>query len=60
MVKRSWWEHSSKYRTRYAHMDTIAVRVGDDVGPDTLWGRVGATGNVRSRHGRAGGSHFAF
>jgi len=52
--------HDNKYRTRYAHLDKINVRVGQQVTRETLLGKVGATGHVRSKHGRAGGSHLHF
>ncbi len=52
--------HDNKYRTRYAHLDKITVRVGQQVTRATLLGKVGATGHVRSKHGRAGGSHLHF
>jgi murein DD-endopeptidase MepM/ murein hydrolase activator NlpD len=52
--------HNHKYKTRYAHLDKIAVRVGQKVTTASLLGKVGATGHVRSKHGRAGGSHLHF
>lgn len=52
--------HNHKYRTRYAHLSSIAVRMGQAVNGGQLIGRVGATGAVRSKHGRNGGSHLHF
>jgi murein DD-endopeptidase MepM/ murein hydrolase activator NlpD len=52
--------HTNKYKTRYAHLDAICVRVGQEVGCQKLIGKVGSTGHVRSRRGRGGGSHLHF
>lgn len=51
-------EHSSKHKTRYAHLDKILVNVGQQVERGTVIGRVGATGNVRSMG--FDGSHLHF
>lgn len=51
--------HNQKYQTRYAHMDSIAVRVGRHVHQGQLVGRVGATGNTRSKKG-GDASHLHF
>lgn len=52
--------HNQKYRTRYAHLSSMAVHIGQAVNAGQLIGRVGATGSVRSKHGRNGGSHLHF
>lgn len=52
--------HSRKYKTRYAHLDKILVKPGQNVDATTVIGRVGSTGNVRSKWGRKGGSHLHF
>lgn len=51
--------HNHKYRTRYAHLHHIHVKVGQKVERGQLIGQVGATGHVRSKPGRAG-SHLHF
>jgi len=51
--------HSRKYRTRYAHLSKILVRVGQKVKRGVLIGRVGDTGYVRSSKGRDA-SHLHF
>ncbi len=38
--------HNKKYRTRYAHLDTIYVKIGQKVEVNEYIGRVGATGFV--------------
>lgn len=38
--------HNKKYRTRYAHLDTIYVKIGQKVETNEYIGRVGATGFV--------------
>lgn len=43
--------HNQKYKTRYAHLDSIGVRVGMHVHQGRIIGRVGNTGNVRSKKG---------
>lgn len=53
-------EHDKKYKTRYAHLDKILVRIGQRVDRGQLIGKVGNTGLVRSRRGRDGGSHLHF
>jgi len=50
--------HNRKYRTRYAHLDKICTRVGNNVNRGDLIGRVGATGSVRSRGNDASHLHF--
>ncbi len=52
--------HNRKYKTRYAHLHTINVRVGQNVTPDMMLGRVGSTGTVRSKRGRDAASHLHF
>lgn len=51
-------EHNHKYKTRYAHLDAILVSPGQHVTKQTVIGRVGRTGNVRSRHGDPSHLHF--
>jgi murein DD-endopeptidase MepM/ murein hydrolase activator NlpD len=51
--------HSSKYKTRYAHLDKILVSVGQKIEQGTLIGKVGATGAVRKKKGRDA-SHLHF
>jgi murein DD-endopeptidase MepM/ murein hydrolase activator NlpD len=50
--------HNGKFRTRYAHLDRVLVKVGQKVSAGMLIGKVGATGAVRARHGD--GSHLHF
>lgn len=51
-------QHSMKYKTRYAHLDSITVHLGDFVTQGELVGTVGNTGSVRSRG--QDGSHLHF
>ena len=51
-------EHNSKYRTRYAHLDKILVRIGTKVAQNDRIGKVGDTGFIRKK-GRDG-SHLHF
>ena len=41
--------HSSRFKTRYAHLDKILVKEGQCVDEGMVIGRVGATGAVRGR-----------
>jgi len=50
--------HNKKYRTRYAHLNKILVRVGQKVGKNNLIGKVGATGSVRKSGRDASHLHF--
>ena len=50
--------HSKKYRTRYAHLDKILVRVGQKVNRNKFIGKVGATGFIK-KSGKDG-SHLHF
>jgi len=51
--------HNKKFKTRYAHLDSILVKSGQTVKEGMAIGRVGATGNVRKRRG-GDGSHLHF
>jgi len=42
--------HSGGYQTRYAQLQTIAVRKGQRVQPETLLGTVGASGKAQTPH----------
>jgi murein DD-endopeptidase MepM/ murein hydrolase activator NlpD len=42
--------HGNGWRTRYAHLMSRGVSVGDHVGPGARIGRVGATGDVTGSH----------
>ncbi len=44
--------HNNKYKTRYAHLNTILVRIGQKVEQGEIIGKVGDTGIVRSKSGR--------
>ena len=44
-------EHTSKFKTRYAHLSRILVNVGDELRQGDILGKVGATGNVRGKNG---------
>ena len=43
-------KHREGVRTLYAHLESIAVRVGDSVAGGTLLGQVGATGDATGPH----------
>ncbi|MBA3954191.1 M23 family metallopeptidase [Candidatus Dependentiae bacterium] len=51
--------HNHKFRTRYAHLDKMSVRVGQHIVQGEPIGKVGATGFVRKRRG-GDGSHLHF
>lgn len=51
--------HNPKYRTRYAHLNSILVKVGQKVDRSDCIGKVGATGFVRSKRG-GDASHLHF
>lgn len=44
--------HSREYQTRYAHLHTILVDIGQKVSANEIIGKVGSTGNVWKRRGR--------
>lgn len=44
--------HNNKYKTRYAHLSSMLVRVGQKVNQGDVIGKVGDTGIVRSTSGR--------
>jgi len=44
--------HNGKYKTRYAHLDSIFVKVGQTLQRGALIGTVGHTGYVRSAFGK--------
>jgi len=50
--------HSRKYRTRYAHLSKILVKVGQKVKRGAIIGKVGDTGYVRSKGNDASHLHF--
>lgn len=52
--------HTGKYRTRYAHLNSISVDVGQRVEQGQLVGKVGATGCVRSKRRGGDASHLHF
>lgn len=43
-------EHGHGYKTRYAHMGSLLVEVGDVVGFNALLGRIGSTGRSTGPH----------
>jgi|GEM_PF-3814222 len=50
--------HNAYFKTRYAHLDKIFVKIGDTVTRGATLGAVGATGHVRKKGGD--GSHLHF
>lgn len=52
-------QHNHKYKTRYAHLEKILVRLGQKIERGDRIGKVGSTGAVRSRRGRDA-SHLHF
>lgn len=52
--------HSGKYRTRYAHLSSFSVDVGQKVERGEQIGKVGATGFVRSKRRGGDASHLHF
>lgn len=50
--------HANDYKTRYAHLDKILVKPGQYVERGTVIGKVGSTGNTRSKHYDASHLHF--
>lgn len=49
-----------KFKTRYAHMDTISVKVGEKINQGQIIGTVGATGCVRKSKNGKDASHLHF
>lgn len=52
--------HTGKYRTRYAHLNSFSVEVGQKVERGQQIGKVGATGCVRSKRRGGDASHLHF
>jgi len=52
--------HNNKFKTRYAHLDQILVKLGDTIKQGALIGRVGSTGNVRKGKMSKDPSHLHF
>ena len=50
--------HTKKYKTRYAHLDGMNVKVGQKIIKGAVIGRVGDTGNVRKQGRDASHLHF--
>lgn len=50
--------HTAGYKTRYAHLNSIKVHVGQTVQNGQIIGTVGATGNVRGNGTDASHLHF--
>jgi len=51
--------HNKKYKTRYAHLDSIKVKLGQKISRGDKIGTVGSTGHVVSKRGRDA-SHLHF
>jgi murein DD-endopeptidase MepM/ murein hydrolase activator NlpD len=51
-------QHARKYKTRYAHLDTIGVKVGQKIVRGNVLGTVGDTGLVRKLGKDASHLHF--
>ena len=43
-------QHNEKYSTKYAHMKSLAVKVGDEVEAGSTIGVIGTTGRSMSIH----------
>lgn len=52
--------HDRKFKTRYAHLSFINVKVGQYVEKSTIIGKVGATGNARPSRPGGSGAHLHF
>lgn len=51
-------KHGTHFKTRYAHLDRIFIKIGDTVARGVRIGSVGATGHIRKKGGD--GSHLHF
>lgn len=51
-------KHDHTYKTRYAHLDSMLVKVGQHVQTGQLIGKVGDSGNVRKQGRDASHLHF--
>lgn len=45
-------QHAHRFKTRYAHLHSICVKLGQCVEQGEMIGRVGSTGHVRSSYGK--------
>lgn len=52
--------HNNRFKTRYAHLDKIFVKIGQKVSAKEYIGQVGSTGSVRTRGKVGDPSHLHF